>query len=641
MEEKVMKSKSVRSVLIALNVIIGILSVVSAAFHIFITYNKSISIIQQRVFHVFLFIFLFYLYSVKNKIKEGKTLFLIINLILMVTALVTGIHYLTHTDLEGMRQIGIHGINATQVVFGVILMLMILDITRRTIGSALAIIAIVFVIYSMLGPFMPEVIAHRGYKIPYMTSYVAWTLEGVFGTPIGASVSFVALYIIFGELLDKFGAGKFFIDIAYALTGRMKGGPAEAAVLSSALMGSINGSAVANVVTTGTFTIPLMKNVGYSPTFAGAVEAVASTGGQILPPVMGAAAFVMADMTGISYSNIIIAAFVPGLLYYIALAISVYLEADRLGIKPEPKEKLPQVLKVLKRGWYYLIPLIVLILALLAFKLSANLSAIYAIVSLFIIGIVKVIVEEKRFPIKELYESAVSAARTTIPVAIACAAAGIVIGIVSMTGIGVKFTRIVFDLAGGRIFWMLSFIMIACIVLGMGLPSTAAYVIAATIGVPPLVAVGVPLLSANMFVFYFAIISFITPPVAIAAYAAAGLSGANAMKTGLKAFMLGLSGFIIPFVYSYNPALLIIDSSPWQIIYIILITLFSIFLLTVAINGWFMGKIHPALRVLLIASSVLIFVPGYRTDIIGIIAGAILIALIIFINRKKPAKENA
>ena len=373
--------------------------------------------------------------------------------------------------------------------------------------------------------------------------------------------------------------------------------------------GLINGSAVAIVVTTGTFTQLPMKNVGYSPTFAGAVEAVASTGGQILPPVMGAAAFVMADMTGISYSNIIIAAFVPGLLYYIALAISVYLEADRLGIKPEPKEKLPQVLKVLKRGWYYLIPLIVLILALLAFKLSANLSAIYAIVSLFIIGIVKVIVEEKRFPIKELYESAVSAARTTIPVAIACAAAGIVIGIVSMTGIGVKFTRIVFDLAGGRIFWML--VYNDCVYRARngsafdgGLCNSRDYrsTAACRSGRSAVVREYVRVLFRDNILYH--------PPVAIAAYAAAGLSGANAMKTGLKAFMLGLSGFIIPFVYSYNPALLIIDSSPWQIIYIILITLFSIFLLTVAINGWFMGKIHPALRVLLIASSVLIFVPG-------------------------------
>lgn len=619
---------------------VALISVVSGVFHIFISFNTAISVIQQRVFHVFLMIILFYVYSAKNKLKEGKNSY-IIYLILVIISVAMCVYYLNGTTIKGMRSIGINGITNMDVWVGVILMILILDIARRTIGVALTIIAGIFLIYALFGPYMPEVIAHRGYKIPYITSYTAWTMEGIFGTPIGASVSFVALYIVFGELLDKFGAGKFFIDIAYALTGRMKGGPAEAAVVSSALMGSINGSAVANVVTTGTFTIPLMKKVGYSPVFAGAVEAVASTGGQLLPPVMGAAAFVMADMTGIPYSNIIIAAFIPGLLYYISLGITVYLEADKLGIKPEPKECLPNVLEVLKRGWYYLVPMFVLIFCLLALKMSASYSAIFAIISLLVIGAIKYLATEKRFPFKEIYEAFVSAARTTIPVAMACAAAGIVIGIVSMTGIGVKFTRIVFDLAGGRVFFMLALIMAACIVMGMGLPATAAYVIAATIGIPPLIAAGIPQLSANMFVFYFAIISFITPPIAIAAYAAAGISGANAMKTGFRAFLLGLSGFIIPFVYAYNPALLILNSKVLSIIYITVLTIFAIVLLSIAVSGWYKGRINALTRILFIASAVAIFIQGSRlSDIIGVISGIVLLIVVYIINKRKDKERR-
>ena len=387
-------------VLKIIGIIIAAFSLIGSLFHIFISFNTSISVLQQRVFHVFLMILIFYLYSAQKKVKD-KSWWSIAFFILAIITVTTGVYYLINTSVKGMLQIAVSGINSVDVIFGIILMILILDIARRTIGIALTIIAGIFLAYAIFGPYMPEVIAHRGYTIPYLTSYVAWTMEGIFGTPIGASVSFVALYIIFGELLDKFGAGKFFIDIAYALTGRMKGGPAEASVVSSALMGSINGSAVANVVTTGTFTIPLMKKVGYTPKFAGAVEAVASTGGQLLPPVMGAAAFVMADMTGISYANIIIAAIIPGILYYLSLGISVYLEADRQGIKSEPRERLPQLWTVFKEGWYYLIPIIVLIIGLLGFKLSANFAAIFAIVSLLVIGIIVEIIKNQKISIRQ------------------------------------------------------------------------------------------------------------------------------------------------------------------------------------------------------------------------------------------------
>jgi len=619
---------------------IFIFSLLGSLFHIFIAYNTSISVIQQRVFHLFLLMFVFYLYKLYDALQNKQKNIFFISLLALVTVIV-GLYFLYNTSMTMMMQRGISGPNYLDVFMGVILIILVLDLTRRTVGLALTIIAILFIAFAVFGPYMPSTIAHKGYDISYITNYISWTMEGIFGTSIGASVSFVALYIIFGELLDTFGAGKFFIDIAYAMTGRMKGGPAEAAVVSSALMGSINGSAVANVVTTGTFTIPLMKKVGYKPDFAGAVEAVASTGGQLLPPVMGAAAFVMADMTGISYANIIIAAIIPGLLYYLSLGVSIYLEADKLGLKAESKEDLPDIKKVLKEGWYYALPIIMLIIALLGMGLSANYAAIFAIVVLLIVGCVKEIVVDKKFPVKKIVDALVNSVKTTIPVAMACACAGIVIGIVSMTGIGVKFTRIVFELSGGSLFLMLAMIMLACIVMGMGLPATAAYVIAATIGVPPLIEAGITPIAANMFVFYFAIISFITPPIAIAAYAASGIANSNSMKTGLQAFALGLSGFIIPYVYAYNPALLIIDTGVGETLYITVLTTAAVVLMAIAVSGWLRGQVPLLLRFILVISAILMFVQGNRIfDIAGLILGVITSIFIIIMNQKKYYKRQ-
>jgi len=630
--------KEVSDNLKVLDIIIGVISVFGSIAHFFFAYKSSVSVAQQRAFHTFFFILLFFLYELRNSVEKGKKISASINLLFSALVFAISIYYVVNLSSSVMVERAINGPSLFEIIIGVFLIVVVMDIARRKVGLALTILAIVFVLYAIFGRVMPSMIKHKGYSISYITEYLAWTTEGVFGTCIGASVTFVCLYIILGEMLDAFGAGQFFIDISYALTGRMKGGPAEASVVSSALMGSINGSAVANVVTTGTFTIPLMKKVGYDKEYAGAVEAVASTGGQILPPVMGAAAFIMADLTGIPYSTIVIAAIIPGLLYYIALGISVYLEADRLGLKGEDPKNLPKVKEVLKTGWFYVIPILVLLICLLALQFSANYSAVYAIISLLVVGIVKTYKKEKRFPWKELYQTCVKSMKTTISVTIACACAGIVIGIVSMTGIGVKFTSIVFRLSGGNTFMMLFLIMIACIVMGMGLPSTAAYIIAATIGVAPLVNAGISELAANMFVFYFAIISFITPPVAMAAYAGAGLAGGKPGKTGIKAFLLGLSGFIIPYVYAYNPALLIVDTPALDTIYITALALFAVFILSVSITGWLCGKISIPVRLLLFAASVLMFIQGYIwTDILGLILGIVTIALIVVINKRKKS----
>jgi len=614
-----------------------LLSVGICLFHLFITMSTSISVMQSRVIHLFSLMLVWYLYKVQKEQSPKRTLF---SWVLLFVVLVLGIYYFFQTSPDVIREKGIWGISKLDMVVGLLLIILILETSRQAIGLALPIIALVFLAYAVLGPHLPNIIAHRGYDLEYITSYVGWTIEGIYGTPIGAAVSFVVLYIIFGELLDKFGAGKFFIDIAYALTGKMRGGPAEASVLSSALMGSINGSAVANVVTTGTFTIPLMKKVGYSSVYAGAVEAVASTGGQILPPVMGAAAFVMADMTGIAYSTIIIAALIPGILYYLSLGAAVYFEAGRLGIKPEENSKLLNAKKIFKEGYFHLLPMVVLIICLLGFGFSASYSALFAIGSIMLIGFVRTIKNERRLPLQELKEVCIHAAKSSVPVSIACASAGIVIGIVSMTGLGVRFAQIVFHLANGNLFLMLVMTMVACIILGMGLPSTAAYVIAATVAAPALLQADIGVLASNLFVFYFAIISFITPPVAMAAYAASGISGADSMKTGVKAFKLGIAGFIIPFLFVYYPGLLVVGTPFGQTLYAFTVAIFAVTLMAASFEGWCGIYLKSYHRIgLFIIAGMLIF-PNSVTDILGLALSLVAFILIAIQTKKQKLQQD-
>jgi len=600
-----------------------VLSAFITLYHVFVALSSSLSMMQQRVVHLFCFLIVWFLLLAAR--PETKRLKRSLSLVAAALAAALGAYFIAQTAPMVLLQKGIWGISTLDMLAGILLMALILEVSRQAVGLALPIIAVVFVLYALTGPRLPSLIAHKGYDLGYITSYVAWTSEGIFGTPIGAATSFVVLYIVFGELLDQFGAGQFFIDIAYALTGRMRGGPAEASVVSSALMGSINGSAVANVVTTGTFTIPLMKKVGYKPEYAGAVEAVASTGGQILPPVMGAAAFVMADMTGIPYSSIIIAAFIPGILYYLSLGFAVYFEAGRLGIEADKDETGKPVLIVLKQGWYHLIPLAALIVALLVFELSAGYSALFALAAMLVVGIARTYAREKRFPWAELKEVCLRTAKTSVPVSLACASAGIVIGIVSMTGLGVRFAQIVVELSGGHLLPMLMLIMLACIVLGMGLPSTAAYVIAAAVGAPALLSAGVPALGANLFVFYFAIISFITPPVAIASYAAAGLAGANSTKTGYLAFKLGIAGFIIPFLYVYHPGLLILGTGTWETIYDLALAAGAIVFIAAAFEGWMGLALHRLERAMLAAAAVLLITTNAGVNIAGFALGALVL----------------
>ena len=439
---------------------------------------------------------------------------------------------------------------------------------RRSIGPELPIVAIIFLLYAYFGPKLPGLLGHRGYDLRRIIYHTYLTTEGIFGTPLSVSSTYVFLFILFGAFLDKTGVGKFFIDMAFSLTGHMRGGPAKTAVVASCLMGSISGSSVANTVTTGAFTIPLMKRVGYKPHFAGAVEAAASTGGQIMPPVMGAAAFIMAEFTGISYLEIIISAAIPAILYYLAVGTMVHLEACKLGLRGVSRAELPHTRDVLVKI-YLLLP-VVFIIYFLVKGFTPFKAAYWGIIGTVLIGIVDVIVNyllrhegqiNVRQYIVNMIDALADGARGSVSVAMACATAGIVVGVVTLTGLGLKVATLIIALAGGNLLLTLFFTMIASIILGMGLPTTAKYIVLATMAAPALTDLGVPLMAAHLFILYFGVIADVTPPVALAAYAGAGIAGANAMQTGFTA-LVGFGRISNSFVFALSPTCSLLKPLP-------------------------------------------------------------------------------
>ncbi len=532
---------------------------------------------------------------------------------------------------------GIMGPDRFEQILGLIIVIMILEGTRRTVGMPIVIVALAFIAYAVFGRYMPSVIAHKGYSIWRLIDNLVWTTQGVFGIPIAVSSTFVIIFILFGSMLDKLGAGNFFINISYALTGHRKGGPAQTAVIASGFMGSISGSSVSNVVTTGAFTIPLMKKTGYSSEYAGAVEAVASTGGQIMPPVMGASAFVMADMLGIPYYQVALAAAIPAVLYFLSVSFMVHFEASKKGLKGVDKKELPKVGKLLREGYYVAIPLLALIYFLFIRMYSPMRSGLFTIFILIGVSFIWTFFREKRFLFKELAEALIHGAKIAVPIAMACASAGIVIGIVSLTGLGVRFTQLVISLSGGHLFPALLLTMLACIILGMGLPTTAAYIITSVLAVPALVSMGVELMAAHLFILYFAIISFITPPVAISAYAAAGISGSNSMKTGFRAFQIGIAGFLVPFMFVYGPSLILVGQ--WYMILFNLVkAVAGILLLAASLEGWFFKRELPFfIRLPLGTAAIFLIFPRLMSGLIG--AGFFLISFALhrFFRQKKPA----
>ncbi|MBA4536400.1 TRAP transporter permease [Bacillus aquiflavi] len=521
---------------------------------------------------------------------------------------------------------------------GLVAILLVLEATRRAVGLPITIIAGLFLVYAIYGPYMPGFIAHRGLELDRLVQTMFYTTDGILGTPLGVSSTFIFLFLLFGAFLVKTGVGQYFNDLAVAIAGRSTGGPAKVAIFSSALQGTISGSSVANVVTSGSYTIPMMKKLGYRKDFAGAVEAAASTGGQLMPPIMGAAAFLMVEFIGggITYWDIAKAAAIPALLYFTGIWIMTHFEAKRVGLRGLKKEQIPNRKEVFKKI-YLLLPILAVIILLMS-GMSVMRAALWSILITILISAIR---KDTRISFKDMILALVDGARTALGVAAATAAAGIIVGVVTKTGLGLKLANGLVDLAGGLLIPTLILTMLAALVLGMGSPTTANYVITSTIAAPAIIKLGVPDLSAHLFVFYFGIIADITPPVALAAFAAAGVSGGEPIRTGVNSAKLAIAAFIIPYMFVLSPELLMIDASWGEIVWIVITALAGMTAIGAGVIGQWIRKLMAWERLAAIAGGLLLIYPGGYSDMIGL---AIFIALLVMqfvIKRNDTPKAEA
>jgi len=501
------------------------------------------------------------------------------------------------------------------IIFATLLIIVVFEITRRTNGIAFTLVGLFFLIYAIFGHYIPGPLGHSYFSFERIVSYLYSDLA-IYGPALYASASYVFLFILFGSFLNNFGAGEIFIKFATGIAGHYRGGPAKVAVLASSLFGTIAGSSIANVAATGSFTIPLMKKTGYRPEFAGGVEAAASTGGQIMPPVMGSTAFILAEIVGISYATLALKAILPAIFYFFAVLIMVDCEAIKSNLKGIAKSQLPSVRKILVEKWPFLMPIVVIFLSLLVFKVSTTRAATFGIFTSILAPLLsKGIKINIHTFLKALSDGAIG----ILNIVSACLTAGIIIGILALTGVGLKIGNILLALSGGNMFLMLVAGMILSLILGMGLPTLAAYIIAASVVGPALTMVGVPMVTAHLFIFYFSLLAMVTPPVALASYTAAGIANVDASKVGWEGFKLSFAAFVVPYIFVYNPALLL-DGSLLKILYSILMTALGIIILAYALNGYFFGgRIILIQRIALLGAAILLMIPNLLMNLLAII----------------------
>lgn len=521
----------------------------------------------------------------------------------------------------------------SDIIVGTIGVFLVLEAARRVVGWPIVIVASVFLVYAFAGPYIPGAFAHRGIDLEHLVGHLYFTTEGVFGIPLGVSATFIFLFILFGAYLEKTGLGKFFIDLANAVAGWARGGPAKVAVISSGLMGTVSGSSVANVAGTGSLTIPMMKKLGYKPEFAAAVEAAASTGGQLMPPIMGAAAFLMAEFVGTPYVNIVKAALIPALLYYTGVMICVHLEAKKHGLKGIPRKELPKIGRLLVDKGHLALPLIAIVYLLISGRTPMR-AALWAIALTVLASMLR---KSTRITLLDVIKGLEDGARAALGVIIACATAGIIIGVVTKTGLGLKLGSVLIALAHGHLLPTLFFTMITSILLGMGVPTTANYVITSTIAAPTLIQMGVPLLAAHMFAFYFGIIADVTPPVALAAFAGSGIAKSNPLKTGVTASKIAIAAFLVPYIFVMSPALLMIDTTLPEVLLIILTSVIGIVGVAAAVMKYFITTTCWPERIAFFIGGLLMIDPAAYTDLIGLalMAGAYIIQKIRFKNTEQ------
>ncbi|MFP3390900.1 TRAP transporter permease [Brevibacillus sp. SIMBA_040] len=554
----------------------------------------------------------------------------VINILLALLGVAVTLYWVV--DYEGLvTRTGNY--TSLDMVVGGIAILLVLEAARRVVGLPITLIATIFLLYTYLGPYMPGFLEHRGSDLSRIIGHSYYTLEGILGTPIAVSSTFIFLFVLFGAFLEKTGVGEYFNDLSLVVAGRRIGGPAKVAVFSSALQGTISGSSVANVVTSGSFTIPMMKRLGYRSEFAAAVEASSSTGGQIMPPVMGAAAFLMAEFIGVPYLEIAKSAALPAILFFVGIWIMTHFEAKRLGLRGLTKEELPNKKEVLKKV-YLLLPIVIIISALMM-NISAERSAIIGIVSTIVVGAFR---KETRMSVADILQALASGARMALGVVAATACAGIIVGTITLTGIGLKLANGLIDLAGGELFLTLFFTMIASLILGMGTPTTANYIITSTIAAPALVQLGVPVIAAHMFTFYFGIVADITPPVALAAFAASGIAKSKPIKTGIESTRLSIAAFMAPYIFVVSPALLLIDTTFTESLWVMFTSTLGMIGVGAGLIGYWMAKLNILERIAAVAGGVLAVIPGIESDIAGFILLAVIFGLSYLKSRKQKGQ---
>jgi len=596
---------------------------------------------QQRSAHIgFALVLIFLMYPLRKSDRSNKVKWY--DFILIAGSLtVVGYLFLNFDTL--LMRAGAY--NQTDFVISVIAVAIVIEATRRVAGPVLITVSGVFLAYALFGDLISGFFAHSGYSLMRVATYAWVSSESILGIPISVSASFIFLFLLFAAYLKKTGIGDWLTNLALALAGHQTGGPAKAAVIASATQGTISGSSVANTVGTGSVTIPLMKSIGYRSEFAAAVEAAASTGGQLMPPVMGAAAFIMTEFTGLPYGTIALGALVPAILYFTGIFIMVHLEAKKQGLEGIPKDRLPKV-KVLAKQWYLSAPIFVIV-TFLAMGYTPMRAALYGILSSIIVGLIhNYLQDEVTFGIKEMIEGLEDGAKSALPVAMACASAGIIVGVVTLTGLGIKFSLGIVKLAGGSIILTMFFTMIASIILGMGMPTTANYIVQATIAAPALVAVGVPILGAHLFVFYFGIIADITPPVALAAFAGSGIARSDPFKTGVQASLLAFAAYLVPYIFATSPVLILnFDPQYTNILFgsniLTFVVVFStaimgMFALGASISGYLNTTMKPILRPVIFVVGLGLIQTNFLYSMISV--GAF--ALFLLYHRNKAKREK-
>src|SRR5690625_3499998 len=607
--------------------LVTIISVGLALFHLITSFTGPLVTLQHRALHtgvILMLVFLLYPSRKNAPQQRASSIDFLLALLSLATIIYIFVDYMGIVNRAGLP-------NQNDIIFSLLMVILVIEGGRRVVGNGLTVLCALFLLYAYFGPNLPRIIAHRGYHIDDVVTYMYLTTEGIFGTAIGVSATYIFLFVLFGAFLNRTGMGQLFNDSAMAISGHTSGGPAKVAVISSGFLGSINGSAIANVVTTGSFTIPLMKRTGYSNNFSGAVEAAASVGGQILPPVMGATAFIMAETLGMPYAQIALAAIIPGILYYLGVLTVVHLRAKRRGLRGLSRSELPSIKTVMKERGHLLIPLIILIYMLFG-GFTPIYAAAWAIISTAVISMFR---KTTRMNLKGFIQALEDGTRSALGVGMACAMVGIIVGVASLTGFGLKMTSAILFLGNDVLLFTLFFTMIASIILGMGLACSSTSIITSSMAAPALVQFGVEPFVSHMFVFYFGILANLTPPVALAAFAGAGISGGEPNRTGFISLKLAVAGILVPYIFVYSPELLMQGTNVANIIWITTTAAIGIIALGAALEGYLIEHINWIVRLFAAAGAITLVIPGVWTDLIGFSLLMIVIITQLFSRREK------